>query len=102
MAPKLARTDFFNGLLGESISAGISTCRLGKGRQGLASELRGVPSAGSGSPSHATSKTAGGFDVVEVAEVVVDADIVQHAAQAAQGDAHAVGPAEAAELARRP
>ena len=30
--------------------------------------------------------------------MIVDADVVQHPAQAAQGDAHAVGPAEAAEL----
>ena len=36
--------------------------------------------------------------VVEVAEVIGDADEVEHAEQAAQGDAHAVGAAEAAEL----
>ena len=44
-------------------------------------------------------EAACGADVVEVAEVVVDADVVEHAAEAADGDAHAVGPAEAAELA---
>ena len=37
--------------------------------------------------------------VVEIAQVVADADVVEHAAEAAQGDAHAVGAAEAAELA---
>ena len=37
--------------------------------------------------------------VVEVAQVVVDADVIEHAAQAADGDAHSVGAAEAAELA---
>ena len=31
--------------------------------------------------------------------MVVDADVVEHAAEAAEGDAHAVGAAEAAELA---
>ena len=49
--------------------------------------------------ARAFSEPAFGAHVVEVAQVVVDADVVEHAAQAAEGDAHAVGPAEAAELA---
>ena len=44
-------------------------------------------------------EAAFGSDVVEVAEVVVDADVVEHAAEAADRDAHSVGAAEAAELA---
>ena len=45
------------------------------------------------------SEASRGADVVEVAQVVLDADVVEHAAQAAEGDAHSVRPAEAAELA---
>ena len=44
------------------------------------------------------SESPRGPHVVEVAEVIVDADVVQHAAETAEGDAHAVRPAEAAEL----
>ena len=43
-------------------------------------------------------EAAGGSDVVEVAEVVVDADEVEHSTEAAEGDAHAVWSAKAAEL----
>src|SRR5690606_5689636 len=49
--------------------------------------------------SHRASKTAGGADVVEVAEVVIDAGEVEHFAEASQGDAEPVRAAEAAELA---
>ena len=38
-------------------------------------------------------------DVVKIAKMVVDVDVVEHAAEALEGNAHAVGPAEAAELA---
>ena len=43
-------------------------------------------------------ETALGSDVVEVPQMIVNADVIEHAAQATQGDTHAVGPAEAAEL----
>ena len=57
--------------------------------------------ASHGTRSVPTTKLEAAFGsyVVEVAQVVVDADVVEHAAQAAEGDAHAVGAAEAAELA---
>ena len=45
------------------------------------------------------SEATFGPHIVEIAQVVVDADVIEHAAQAAHGDAHAVGAAEAAELA---
>ena len=45
------------------------------------------------------SKPTGDFDVVEVAQVVANADVVENAAEAAQGDAHSIRSAEAAELA---
>lgn len=44
-------------------------------------------------------KSARGADVVEVAEVIADLGVVEHSAQGAEGDAHAIGTAEAAELA---
>src|SRR5690349_14478 len=44
------------------------------------------------------SKPSCRADIFEVAQVVVDAGEIQNAAQAAQGNAHAVGAAEAAEL----
>lgn len=44
------------------------------------------------------SKTAGGDDVVEVAEVVTDAGEIEDAAKTTQGNAEAVWSAEAAEL----
>jgi hypothetical protein len=42
---------------------------------------------------------SGRLHVVEVAEMVLDADVIEHAAQSAQGNAHPVRAAEAAELA---
>ena len=44
-------------------------------------------------------KSAGGANVVEVAEMVADIDKVEHTAQPSQGHTHSVGSAEAAELA---
>src|SRR5208282_5571247 len=43
-------------------------------------------------------KSPCGFHVAEVAKVIVDADVVQHPAKPAEGNAHTVGAAEAAEL----
>ena len=44
-------------------------------------------------------EAAFGSDVVEVTKVVVDADVVEDAAKAADRDAHSIGAAEATELA---
>ena len=44
-------------------------------------------------------KAAGGSNVVEVSQVVVDLDIVEGSAERADGDAHSVRAAETAELA---
>lgn len=41
---------------------------------------------------------AGGPDVVEIAEVIAQANVVEHPAKASQRDAHAVGAAEPSEL----
>ena len=64
--------------------------------------MRGTKQSRGGGPARGLSthlEPSRGADVVEVAQVVFDADVVEHAAQAAEGDAHSVGPAEAAELA---
>ncbi len=56
------------------------------------------------SPRHVVRRlleTARGADVRKVAQVVVDPHVVQHAAERAQRDAHAVGTAEAAVLPAR-
>src|SRR5688500_10790285 len=44
-------------------------------------------------------KPSRGAHVVEVPQVIADADVIEYAAEAPQGDAHAIRPAEAAELA---
>src|SRR5262245_61576974 len=46
-----------------------------------------------------SSEAAGDFDVVEIAQVIADADVVEEAAEATEGNAHAVRTAETAELA---
>src|SRR4051812_8846299 len=43
-------------------------------------------------------EAAFGSDIVEVAEVIVDADVVEHTAEAADRDAHSIGATESAEL----
>ena len=43
-------------------------------------------------------KPTGGTDIVEIAQVIADSDVVEHAAEAAEGHAHAIGAACAAEL----
>lgn len=44
-------------------------------------------------------KATRGPDIFVVAEMIFNTDVIQHSAQAANGDAHAVRAAEAAELA---
>jgi hypothetical protein len=51
------------------------------------------------SPLSTFSKPAFRPHVIEVAQVVLDTDKVEHAAQTPQGHAHSVGTAETAELA---
>ena len=45
-----------------------------------------------------TSESPCGPHVLKVAEVIIDADVVQYAAKTAQGNTHAVRPTVAAEL----
>src|SRR5690606_30765256 len=51
------------------------------------------------SRSEPTSESAVGANVLEVAEVVTDSNVVENAAQRPDGDSHSVGTAEAPELA---
>src|SRR4029079_3385899 len=44
-------------------------------------------------------EAACGADVGQVAEMILDADVVEHSAQSAESDAHSIGAARAAELA---
>src|SRR5688500_4300642 len=49
-------------------------------------------------PTPRASKSPCAAHIVKIAEVVADADVVEHSAEPAEGHAQAVGAAEAAEL----
>src|SRR5690606_17466855 len=69
----------------------ISTLRLPRATTHLAQATS--------SASHRTSKSAGGDDVVEIAEVVADPREVEHFAEPSQGNAKTIGATETAKLA---